>query len=596
MLLRIKRLKIGSYGLLATLIILLATLLRISLIALGWPHSNSDEGTMGLMAMHILFKGEHPIFFYGQNYMGTLEAYLGSVFYYFFGPSVFSLRLGSVVFFALFLVNMYLLTSLLFSKKLALITLIVLSLGSSIMLDTELVALGGYPEFLFFGSLSLLLVSWLAISYDRYLTPRASLGRFLTYTYWGIVSGLGFWSDFLTLGFIVLSAAFLLSFCWKELLKGALLFAIFGLIVGAIPLIIYNLNAPPTLNTLAVLKYLHNNGSLQLAQMHYHGIIPFGPQLHGTLLTTLPAAIGGSPFCFDAYTHFRLAGYLGSESSSCSINQADLSIVVLALIWSLGFITLWSISLVLNLKGLWVIWKSYRGKSWQTESKQELIRVSARLMLLCSAAMTLYLFISSPISAAFPANSRYLIGLLISAPALIWPLWDLFGHHEATSQLKQPEQFDPSGNKSTSLAENSSLSKVAWKRALLALLFIVLLVGTINAFLEIPTVQAYNKPQQALIHELTQLKISHFYTDYWTCDNIIFLSKEQLICASIDSALHPHYNRYLPYVSAVTSDPNSAYVFPLGASQIAPLARRIALSQKKYQHLVFDGYVIYKPM
>src|SRR5713101_7213035 len=144
MLLRIKQLKIGTFGLCAFLIIALATLLRIVLIAWGWPHSNSDEATMGIMAMHIAYHGEHPIFFYGQYYMGTLEAYLGAFFFRLFGVSVFALRLGPVLFFALFLANMYLLTSLLYTKKLALITLVLLSLGSSIMLDTELVALGVY--------------------------------------------------------------------------------------------------------------------------------------------------------------------------------------------------------------------------------------------------------------------------------------------------------------------------------------------------------------------------------------------------------------------------------------------------------------------
>ncbi|HXX77650.1 MAG TPA: hypothetical protein VEI53_04105, partial [Ktedonobacteraceae bacterium] len=191
--LRFKRMKIGSDGILAILIIAFATLLRISLIALGWPHTNADEGTMGIMAMHILYKGEHPIFYYGQHYMGTLEAYLGSAFFYFFGISVFSLRLGLVLFFALFLANMYLLTSLLYTKKLALITLIVLSLGSSIMLDTELVALGGYLELLFFASLSLLLACWLAISYDHYSSTRKKLWRLLAYMCWGLVGGLGFW-------------------------------------------------------------------------------------------------------------------------------------------------------------------------------------------------------------------------------------------------------------------------------------------------------------------------------------------------------------------------------------------------------------------
>ena len=596
MLLRITRIKIGSFGFLAILIIAFATLLRISLIVLGWPHSNADEGTMGLMAMHILNKGEHPIFFYGQNYMGTLEAYLGSAFFYLFGVSVFSLRLGPVLFFSLFLVNMYLLTSLLYTKKFALITLIILTLGSSIMLDTELVALGGYPELLFFGSLSLLLSSWLALSHDQYAPPRKKLLRLLVYICWGLVGGLGFWSDFLMLGFILLSGLFLLLFCWKELLKGAVLFLVLGLAIGAFPLIVYNLNASPNLNTLTVLQYLHNNGSLQLAQLRIHDPIPFGPQLRGTLLTTLPAAIGGSPFCFDAYTHFRLAGYLGTENVSCSLNQSNLNQIIIALSWSLGFIILWSISAFSILRHLWEFYKSSRVRSLTNTEKQAIVRNTARLMLLSSAALTLYLYVSSPISAAFPTNSRYLIGLLISTPSLIWPLWGQFGDNSVTSQGSHPEIMDSQQHKRFAFSISTTTLKIAIKRGILALIGVLLLVGTINAFLEIPTVQAYNKQQDALIHELTQLKINHFYTEYWTCDSTAFLSQEHIICSSIDNALRPHYNRYLPYVSIIKSDPNSAYVFPLGASQIDPLAQKIAHSAKEYQRFIFDGYLIYKPV
>ncbi len=596
MLLRFRHIKIGTYEILALLIIALAALLRISLIASGWPHSNADEGTMGIMAMHILYKGEHPIFFYGQNYMGTLEAYLGSGFFNLFGISVFSLRLSPVLFFTLFLANMYLLTSLLYTKKLALITLIVLSLGSSIMLDTELVALGGYPELLFFGSLSLLLASWLAISHDQYSSPRKKLWRLLAYACWGLVGGLGFWSDFLMLGFILLSGLLLLLFCWKELLKGAVLFLVLGLVIGAFPLIVYNLNAPPNLNTLAVLRYLHNNGSLQLAQLRTHDVIPFGPQLRGTLLTTLPATIGGSPFCFDAYTHFRLAGYLGTENVSCSIAHGNLSLVATAFVWSLGFILLWSIATFLTLRHLWKLCKRTPGQSRTRSEKQALVRNSARLMLLCSAALTLYLFVSSPISAAFPANTRYLIGLLISTPALIWPLWGLAGDNGATSQLVHSANNDFSRNMRFPIAITTTTLKIALRRGILVLIGILLMVGTINAFLEIPTVQAYNKQQDALIHDLTRMKITHFYTDYWTCDSTIFLSKEQIICSSIDDALLPHYNRYLPYISIVKSDPNSAYVFPLGASQTLPLAQKMALSANHYQRFVLDGYVIYEPL
>ena len=59
------------------LIVILGVLLRLVLTAYGWPQTNSDEDTMGLMTLHIANHGELPIFFYGQNYMGALEAYLG---------------------------------------------------------------------------------------------------------------------------------------------------------------------------------------------------------------------------------------------------------------------------------------------------------------------------------------------------------------------------------------------------------------------------------------------------------------------------------------------------------------------------------------
>src|SRR6266566_4063185 len=77
-----------------------------------WHHTNIDEGTMGEMAMNIAFRGEHPVFFYGQDYMGALQAYLAAGFFRLFGVSLFTLRLGLVFLFALFLISMYLMASL----------------------------------------------------------------------------------------------------------------------------------------------------------------------------------------------------------------------------------------------------------------------------------------------------------------------------------------------------------------------------------------------------------------------------------------------------------------------------------------------------
>lgn len=596
MLLRIKQMKIGTPGILAFLIIAFATLVRILLIALGWPHSNADEGTMGIMAMHIASHGEHPIFFYGQYYMGTLEAYLGVFFFHLFGVSLFALRLGPVLFFALFLTCMYFLTSLLYTKTLAVLTLLLLSLGSSIMLDTEVVALGGYPELLFFGAFSFLLACWLALTCHQYASSRRKLWRLMAYGCWGLVAGVGFWSDFLMLVFILVSGLVLLLFCWRELLKVALLPLVLGLVLGSLPLIIYNLHASSGENTLAVLRYLHNNGNLQLAQLRAHDPIPFGPQLRGTLLTTIPAAIGGSPFCFDAYTHFRLAGYLGTENVSCSIAHGDWRLIGTAFLWSFGLILLWLIATFLTLRHLWKILNSNPEQVRKNGEKQALIREFARLMLLFSVTLTLYFFVSSPISATFPTTSRYLIGLLIATPALIAPLWGLLHAPRPTSHLAHSEDKDRANALQYSFALNVSTLQIALRRGILLILGIIFLVGTIQTFLEIPTVRAYTNRDEILMHDLAQLKISHFSSDYWTCDSLIFYSKEHLICSSVDNALRPHYNRYLPYVALVKADPRAAYVFPIGASQLPSMERKVTQSARHYQRFVMEGYIIYLPV
>src|SRR6266851_9110036 len=574
MLLSIKQLKIGTYGIFAFLFIALAILLRIFLIAWGWPHSNADVDTLGIMAMHIAYKGEHPIFFYGQNYMGTLQAYLGVAFFRLFGISVFSLRLGAVLFFALFLVIMYCLTSLLYTKKLALITLALLSLGSTIMLDAEIAGLAGYPELLFFGSLSMLLASWLVLSYDQYSSPDRRLWRSIAYGCWGLVAGLGFWSDFLMLVFILLSGLLLVLFCWRELLQFAVLPLVSGLIIGSFPLIIYNLHAAPGQNTLNVLAILHNAGSVELARIQVHNHIPLEPELQGTMLTSLPAATGGAPFCYD--TNLMLTGYLSSQNGQCSTLQSNFSSIFIALAWSVGFILLWTIAVVLTVKNLWNLRSLTPGHPSSQAEKQDIKRQFARLMLLCSGGLILLLFIMSPVSAVYPGNSRYLVGLLISTPALIAPLWGLSSVESAMTMTLDTNNVDHSPTHSWFTLTSF---KLVLGRGMLLIIGIVLLVGTINAFLEIPTVQAYNQQQDTLIHGLLRIKATHVYTDYWTCDSIAFLSREHIICAVVDGQLKVNlrYSRYAPYVPIVKADPDAAYVFPLEAGQIPAFAKRVAL-------------------
>ena len=89
-----KYIKMSPYGVAASGIIAFAVLFRLAMSAVYLPTTNTDEGTMGIEAMHIAFRGEWPIYFYSQNYMGVIEAYIAAVFFHLFGVTVFSLRLA----------------------------------------------------------------------------------------------------------------------------------------------------------------------------------------------------------------------------------------------------------------------------------------------------------------------------------------------------------------------------------------------------------------------------------------------------------------------------------------------------------------------
>src|SRR5260370_42546710 len=85
----------------------IATLLRFILIYFHWPFTDSDEGNMGLLALHVAYQGDHPIFFYGSNYLGPLEGYAAAPLFHLFGTSLFGLPSPLVLFFTGLRLSLY---------------------------------------------------------------------------------------------------------------------------------------------------------------------------------------------------------------------------------------------------------------------------------------------------------------------------------------------------------------------------------------------------------------------------------------------------------------------------------------------------------
>ena len=314
--------RFSLYWIGALIIIALAIAIRFWLISQKWPWPllDSDEGTMGLMGMHIL-QGERPTFFYDQSYMGAAEAYLGAFMFHFFGISSFTLRLGMILLFTLFLLFMYLLTSLLFSKTWALIILILLALGSDAILTRELVAVGGDAETLVSGTLILLLATWLSLSIQDGSHRKR---RLLAYAGCGLAAGFGVWSHLLVIPFILMGAILLVLFCRREIFNREvlkcfswpLLTLIITIVIGAWPLIIYNIQNfwNPKANIFVVFWNLHRvssasssissinpSTSYYLTRSETHSRLAFLRQL--TPAHSAPLQLG--PMALRSYRHMR---------------------------------------------------------------------------------------------------------------------------------------------------------------------------------------------------------------------------------------------------------------------------------------------------
>jgi 4-amino-4-deoxy-L-arabinose transferase-like glycosyltransferase len=328
----LKRLHIGPHERWMFALVVAATLARFVLIYYNWPTTNSDEANMGLVALHIAYQGDLPTFFYGLPYMGPLEGYLAAALFRLFGASLFTLRLALLPLFAAFLVCMYYLTRLLYSEKFALAIVVLLSLGSTSVILLQIRAVGEYPETELFAALILLLAAWLALSSHSLSEEGArqvKRKRIILYGFLGITTGLALWVDFLILPFVATAVLLLLLFCGRELLSWAGLSLLLGGILGAFPLILYNLTAPWDQNSWSILLWIHQAHANEMIAQHLswlHHVV-------GTMMISLPTVTGANPDCPGGA--FPIFGTPSPATLPCILFHG---------VWGAGYLILWIVA------------------------------------------------------------------------------------------------------------------------------------------------------------------------------------------------------------------------------------------------------------
>ncbi|WP_319463657.1 DUF423 domain-containing protein [Micromonospora sp. RTP1Z1] len=348
---------------------------RLALLLADAPPTNSDEATMGLAALHIARGQDFPVWFYGQAYMGTLEAYLAAPLVALTGPSVLALRLPTLALYALFLLLAWRLTRRLGADRwFALLVVGFLALGSDRIVKNQLIAGGGYPELNPAGvGLALLTLDLCA---GR---PGARLPRWAA---WGLISGLMLWVDPLLLPYIGGTGAVLVAWRRRELAGRAGVVTVAAILLGAAPMLLDSLR--------------HGRDPLAavLAASGGGAAAGWGERLHGGLVLGPPLGMG---FCSPGH---------------CATWQ---------LWWALA------LPVLLLLAGL---------SAWRALRTPAPAGAAVRLALVVGAVAVLGVYVVSSAAGRTPVESaRYLSCLAIAAPALLWPLWAATRDHRRAARI-----------------------------------------------------------------------------------------------------------------------------------------------------------------
>ncbi|MGC4779058.1 DUF423 domain-containing protein [Micromonospora sp. D75] len=519
--------------LLAVLVGFAAVGYRLALLFADVPPTNSDEATMGLAALHIARGDGFPVWFYGQAYMGTLEAYLAAPLIALAGPSVLVLRLPTLALYALFLLLSWRLTRRLGGDRwYALLVVAVLALGADRVVKNQLIAGGGYPELNPAGAALALLTVGLCVTGAGARLPR--------WAAWGLIAGVLLWVDPLILPYVLTLGALLVAWRWRELAGRAGVVLAGALLLGAAPMLVDSL------------RHGRNPVSAVLAAGGTGAAADWADRLYGGLVLGPPLAMG---FC---------------SPGRCATWQ---------LWWALAFP-------LLLLLAAFTAWHTLR-RTWGGPRSVERVSAGVRLALLGGAAGVLAAYAVSNAAGRTPIeSSRYLSCLAVAVPALLWPLW------QAVRPLAEVESIKAAGERAA-----GARARVAGVGAVAVLAGVLGTgaATTVEVIRAAPAVHAEADRHRSLVDTLGALGVRHVRGGYWTCNRLTYATGENVLCAVVEDDLRPGFDRLPAYRREVAADPDAAWVALAGSPLAARLDARLGPEPGALDVVTVAGWRIYLP-
>lgn len=267
-------------------ILLIALVGRLLLLASNSVTFHADEAIVGLMARHILL-GERPTFFYGQAYMGSLDAWLIAAGFRLLGDSVSTIRIVQTALYLLVVATGYAVVWRWSQRAvIAAVAGLALAVPTVNMALYTTATLGGYNETLLLGNIMLLL------GYDVTHEHRSSGWRWAAL---GLAAGVGWWTNGLIVAYALPMGLLVLNSEGKRTPRMAslrqiapkVLVALVGFAVGSAPWWWFDI----THNGAAISTFLRTQ---QVGEFTGIGItyVPPLQRAIGLLVIGLPTLIG----------------------------------------------------------------------------------------------------------------------------------------------------------------------------------------------------------------------------------------------------------------------------------------------------------------
>jgi hypothetical protein len=554
------------------LALLLAAAARLWVIVTAHGMMDGDEAVLGIQAEDIL-RGAHPIYFTGQAYMGSWDAYLLAPIIAVFGPSANAIHAVTLLESLLLVLLTGALATHLYGARARLPALLLTALPPLYVSVTELRMLGGYTETLVLGA-ALMLVAVHVMERWEKETDAPTLGLWLLA---GFLTGMGLWIDPL-IGYYVVACMLWMAplaflrlrrhvLCearwqwWQWGLRSSLtaLASLIALLVGASPAIVYALQ--------------HHFANIATLTQYSH--LDHASTLHGGIARYL--VLAAIPRLMSIQLLWVIAS--GPWKAVCGV----LAAVFLLAATGRG------VARVLP-------WRSWSAATWRR-------RWPEVLPLLLFVAVVVIYWRSSDMNLALgtqkltsDAATRYALPLTTAVTLL---LAGLFASLPATlARLRRGlAPAKPAG------AGRGLTSIVAGLVALLLVVYAAGYVASDNArALRSPEslFTAFPGDDAGLLLYLDSHHIHYAWGDYWICQLVLYLNDQRVVCGDwVGVYGHPGHqapNRFPEAITTASQADRPSFIFKYDPTRgESDVARALDALGVTYTQAAFGPYQVITP-